>query len=115
MPVRSLSEETAWQGSESGKAPSDNTIHTLLSEHCQGSNMSGHLRLGHLRLGHLRLGHLIIRDIAGCFVCVSIQEKLKHTDVGEDSSMEESRTTHSPLLQLRTLLEQQAKHTKCKC
>lgn len=101
MPVRSLSEETAWRGSEYGKAPSENTIHRLLSEQCQGSNMSG----------HLRLGHLVIGEIAGCLVCVSIQEKLKHTDVGEDSSMEESWTTRSPLLQLRTLLEQQAKHT----
>lgn len=59
--------------------------------------------------GHLRLRHLIVREIAGSFKCVSVQEKLKQADVGEDSSVEEPWTTHSPLLQLRTLLEQQAK------
>lgn len=63
---------------------------------------------------HLRLNHLIVKEFTGCFKCVPFQEKLQQTDVAEDSSGEEPWTTHSSLLQLGTLLEQQATHTDCK-
>lgn len=61
---------------------------------------------------HLRLNHLIVREFTGCFKCVPVQEKLQQTDVAENSSVEEPWTTHSSLLQLGTLLEQQATHTR---
>ena len=53
----------------------------------------------------------MVRGLSGWCTCLSFQEKLQQTDVAGDSSMEEAWTTYSSLLQLSTLLEQQAKYT----
>lgn len=62
---------------------------------------------------HQRLSHLIVGEFSGRFKGVTFKEKLQQADVAEDGSVEEAWTARSSLLQLGTLLEQQAEHTVC--